>query len=68
MIELAEKVKAPTGSRSELIHKPLPTDDPKQRQPDIKVAREQLGWEPTVKLEEGLKATIAYFARLLKAL
>ena len=65
MIELAEQVKALTGSRSELIHKPLPTDDPKQRQPDIALAREQLGWEPTVKLEEGLKPTIAYFEQLL---
>jgi len=65
MIELAEKVKALTSSRSELIHKPLPTDDPKQRQPDIGLAREQLGWEPLVKLEEGLKPTIAYFEQLL---
>ena len=67
MIELAEKVKALTGSRSELVHKTLPTDDPKQRQPDITLAREQLGWVPTVKLEEGLKPTIAYFDGLLKA-
>jgi len=67
MIKLAEKVKELTGSRSELIHKPLPTDDPKQRQPDITLAREQLGWEPAVKLEEGLKPTIAYFDGLLKA-
>ena len=67
MIELAEKVKALTGSRSELIRKPLPMDDPKQRQPDIALAREQLGWEPTVKLDEGLKSTIAYFERFLKS-
>jgi UDP-glucuronate decarboxylase len=65
MIELAEKVKELTGSRSELIHKPLPTDDPKQRQPDIGLAREQLGWEPKMKLEEGLKSTVAYFEQLL---
>jgi len=65
MIELAEQVKALTGSRSELIHKPLPTDDPKQRQPDICLAREAMGWEPTVRLEEGLKPTIAYFEQLL---
>lgn len=65
MIELAEKVKALTGSRSELIHKPLPTDDPKKRRPDIALARDQLGWEPTVKLEEGLKRTIAYFDAVL---
>jgi UDP-glucuronate decarboxylase len=55
MIELAEKVKALTGSRLELIHKQLPTDDPKQRLPDIHLAREQLDWEPNVTLEEGLK-------------
>ena len=65
MIELVEKVKALTGSRSEFIHKPLPTDDPRQRQPDIALAREELGWEPTVQLEEGLKPTIAYFEQLL---
>jgi len=65
MIELAEKVKALTGSRSELIHKPLPTDDPKQRPPDITLAHERLGWVPTVKLDVGLKSTIAYFDSLL---
>ena len=65
MIELAEQVKALTGSRSGLIDKPLPTDDPKQREPDITLAREKLGWEPIVKLEEGLKPTIAYFEQLL---
>jgi len=65
MIELAEKVKALTGSRSEVIHKPLPTDDPKQRQPDITLAHERLGWVPTVKLDVGLKSTIAYFDSLL---
>ncbi len=67
MIELAEKVKSLTGSRSELIYNPLPTDDPKQRQPDITLAREQLGWEPKIKLEEGLKLTIAHFDTLLKS-
>jgi UDP-glucuronate decarboxylase len=65
MIELAEKVRALTGSRSNLVHKPLPTDDPKQRQPDITLARDKLGWEPTVALDEGLKATIVYFDGLL---
>ena len=65
MIELAEKVKELTGSRSSLVHKPLPIDDPKQPQPDITLAREQLGWEPTIKLEEGLKPTIAYVEQLL---
>jgi len=67
MIELALKVKDLTGSDSKLIYKPLPTDDPKQRQPDIAMAREQLGWNPTVKLEEGLKPTIAYFEQLLSS-
>lgn len=66
MIELAEKVRALTGSSSDLIHKPLPIDDPRQRQPDIALAREVLGWEPMVKLEEGLKSTIAYFDALLR--
>jgi UDP-glucuronate decarboxylase len=65
MIELAEKAKALTGLRSELIHNRLLMNDPKHRQPDIELAREQLGWEPTVKLEEGLKPMIAYFEQLL---
>lgn len=69
VIELAEliKVKAITGSRSELIHKLLPTDDPKQRQPHIGLACEAMGWEPTVKLEEGLRRTIVYSEQLLRA-
>lgn len=66
MIELAEKIRDLTGSRSALIHQPLPADDPKQRQPDIRLAREQLGWEPTVPLEQGLKPTVAYFENLLR--
>jgi nucleoside-diphosphate-sugar epimerase len=65
MIELAEAVKELTGSRSELVHEPLPQDDPKQRQPDITLARAQLGWEPKVALREGLRPTIAYFEGLL---
>jgi UDP-glucuronate decarboxylase len=59
--ELAEKVIALTGSRSELVEHPLPTDDPKQRQPDISRARELLGWEPKVMLDEGLGHTVEYF-------
>ena len=59
--ELAEKVIALTGSRSELVEHPLPTDDPRQRQPDISRARELLGWEPKVMLEEGLGQTVEYF-------
>ena len=63
--ELAEKVLELTGSRSRLVTKPLPADDPKQRQPDITLARDKLGWEPKVTLEEGLKKTIEYFDALL---
>ena len=65
MIELAETVKELTGSRSELVHKPLPADDPRQRQPDIDLARERLGWTPQVSLSDGLRFTIAYFDELL---
>jgi UDP-glucuronate decarboxylase len=54
-----------TGSRSRLTYLPLPEDDPRQRQPDIALARERLGWEPKVELRDGLKHTIAYFDRLL---
>ena len=64
--ELAEKVVEMTDSRSELIFKPLPQDDPKQRRPDITLAKEKLGWEPKIKLEEGLKMTIPFFEDLLK--
>ena len=61
MLELAKAVIKLTGSKSELIFKPLPSDDPKQRQPDITQAKAKLGWEPKVPLEEGLKQTIQYF-------
>lgn len=67
MLELAEKVIDLTDSKSELIHKALPHDDPKQRQPDIRLAKEKLGWEPTIKLGTGLKETIKYFDRLLNS-
>jgi len=63
--ELAEKVIALIGSKSEIVFRPLPADDPKQRQPDITLARDKFGWEPAVALEEGLKPTIDYFDRLL---
>lgn len=66
MLELAEKVIALTGSSSRLIFMPLPADDPRQRQPDISLAKEQLSWQPKVSLEDGLKETIAYFRNLLK--
>lgn len=62
MIELAELVIELTGSRSELIFETLPSDDPRQRQPDISLARTVLGWEPSVKLREGLAQTIEWFA------
>ena len=63
--QLAEKVLSLTGSRSTIVHKPLPADHPKQRQPDITLAREALGWSPRVSLKEGLEKTIAYFDRVL---
>jgi len=66
MIELAENVIELTNSNSKLIFEPLPEDDPKQRKPDITLAKEQLGWEPTVPLREGLVKTIEYFDGLLK--
>jgi UDP-glucuronate decarboxylase len=59
--ELAEQVLRLTGSRSKLVFKPLPMDDPKQRQPDIKLAKDILGWSPTIELAEGLDRTIRYF-------
>lgn len=65
MLELAENVLRLVGSKSRLAFKPLPTDDPRQRQPNITLAKEKLGWEPKVKLEDGLKETIAYFRGLL---
>ncbi|MBU3261827.1 SDR family oxidoreductase [Roseovarius sp. PS-C2] len=63
--ELAETVIRMTGSASKLVYKPLPQDDPIQRQPDITRAREQLGWGPEVALETGLEATIAYFEKII---
>jgi UDP-glucuronate decarboxylase len=63
--ELAEKVIKLTNSKSKLIRKPLPVDDPMQRKPDIRLARKTLKWEPKIKLDEGLKKTIAYFDHLL---
>ena len=66
MLALAQTIKELTGSGSKLVHKPLPVDDPRQRQPDITLARQELGWEPHVALEAGLKPTIAYFDQLLR--
>jgi len=65
MIELAENVIRLTGSKSTLAFKPLPEDDPKQRQPNIFLAKDKLGWEPKVSLEDGLKETIGYFKKAL---
>ncbi|WBY02625.1 SDR family oxidoreductase [Ramlibacter tataouinensis] len=64
--ELAEQVIELTGSSSKLVFKPLPADDPQQRRPDIRLAGQQLGWEPKVQLGEGLRRTIAYFEELLQ--
>lgn len=66
--ELAEKTIALTGSKSELVQLPLPEDDPKQRQPDISKAQDQLNWEPVVDLDEGLKRTVDYFKMRLPEL
>jgi UDP-glucuronate decarboxylase len=66
VLELAEKILAIAGSKSKLVKKPLPDDDPKQRQPDIALAENLLGWRPTIELAEGLQSTIAYFDTLLR--
>jgi UDP-glucuronate decarboxylase len=65
MLELAERVIRLTGSQSKVIFRPLPQDDPKQRQPDITKARQYLGWNPKTDLEDGLKETIAHFRKRL---
>ena len=68
ILELANKVIELTGSKSKIVFRPLPPDDPIQRKPDISLARERLNWEPKIPLEEGLKETIAYFERLISSL
>jgi UDP-glucuronate decarboxylase len=65
--DLAQKILALTGSRSRVVHKPLPCDDPRQRRPDISLAQETLSWEPGYPLEEGLLRTIDYFDQLLRS-
>lgn len=65
ILQLAEKVIELTGSKSKIVFVPLPSDDPMQRKPDISLAKEKLGWQPAIALEEGLRRTIAYFDRLL---
>ena len=66
MRELATIVLGITGSRSKIVHRPLPADDPRQRRPDISLANEALGWRPTVALREGLGRTVAYFDAFLR--
>ena len=65
VLGLAQEILRLTGSSSPIIHKPLPSDDPKQRRPDITLARSLLGWQPRTSLETGLKATISYFHKVL---
>lgn len=67
LLEMAEKILQVTGSKSKIVFKPLPEDDPKVRQPDITLARSLLGWEPWVNLEEGLRATLDYFRTSINA-
>ncbi len=66
ILELAEKVIDMIGSKSKIVYRPLPSDDPMQRKPDISLAKEKLNWEPKIPLEEGLKKTIAYFEDLIR--
>jgi UDP-glucuronate decarboxylase len=65
ILELAKTVNRMTKSRSKIIFKSLPQDDPMQRKPDISLARETLGWQPRISLEEGLESTIAYFRSVI---
>jgi UDP-glucuronate decarboxylase len=65
MLELADIVLKLTNSKSKIVYKPLPQDDPLQRSPDISLAKEELGWEPRVSLEEGLKRTVRYFESII---
>ena len=65
MLELAEKVLKLTGSKSKIVYKPLPADDPVRRKPDITLAKTTTGWEPKVPLDDGLKLTVDYFKRTL---
>ena len=65
MLELAEKVIALVGSKAKLVHMPLPPDDPKQRKPDISLAKSKLDWTPKVNLDDGLRETVAYFRHTL---
>jgi UDP-glucuronate decarboxylase len=66
ILELAEKVIRFAGSNSKIVFKPLPSDDPRQRQPDITLAAEKLSWKPAIPLDDGLVRTIEYFRRILE--
>jgi UDP-glucuronate decarboxylase len=66
ILELAKKVIAMTGSKSEIIYRELPTDDPKTRRPDVALAQSTIAWAPRVAFEEGLKRTIEYFEERLR--
>ncbi|MHC4418608.1 MAG: SDR family NAD-dependent epimerase/dehydratase, partial [Planctomycetota bacterium] len=65
MLELAQKITSLTGSKSEIAFKPLPEDDPRRRQPETSLAKENLGWEPKTRLEDGLSKTIEYFGEMV---
>ncbi len=67
ILDFAKKIIAMTGSKSKIIHQPLPSDDPTQRQPDITLAGAKLGWKPKVSVDDGLKRTIEYFKKELSA-
>ncbi len=67
ILDFAKKIVAMTGSTSKIVHKPLPSDDPTQRQPDITLANEKLGWKPSVSVDEGLKRTIEFFRKELSS-
>jgi UDP-glucuronate decarboxylase len=66
ILELAEMILSTTGSKSKIVHRPLPQDDPRQRKPDISEAHRLLNWRPTVPVQDGLKSTIGYFEKLLQ--
>src|SRR6185369_12708392 len=67
MLEFAERISRLVGIQGKIVHQPLPSDDPKRRQPNIAKAKKVLGWEPKVSLEEGLRETVEYFKKRLAA-